>query len=195
MADEVTILPILGSLRVGSFNRQALQAARELAPRGVTMLDTPDLKPIPPFDMDDLDALGVPAHVGALGDAIRAADAVLFVSPEYNYSIPGVLKNAIDWVSRLPEQPFKGKPVGVMGVSPGPVGTARMQYHLRQVFVFLEALPVGRPEVMIGNARERFVDGRLSDEQTREFVAGYLVMLRDWTLRLRSPDLLRPPNS
>jgi chromate reductase len=185
MTDTVTILPILGSLRAGSLNRQVIEAARELAPADVHMLDIPDLKPIPPLDMDELAATGFPPAVQALADAVRSADAVLFVSPEYNYSLPGVLKNAIDWVSRIPEQPFKGKPVGIMGASGGPVGTARMQYHLRQIFVFLEALPVGRPEVMIGSAGQRFVDGKLVDEQTREFVAGYIVMLRDWALRLQ----------
>ena len=117
---------------------------------------------------------------------LKAADGLLFVTPEYNYSIPGVLKNAIDWASRPPEQPFDNKPIAIMGASPGVLGTARAQYHLRQCFVFLNALLVNRPEVMIGNAASRFdAEGRLTDEATRKIVASLLESLRDWTLRLR----------
>jgi chromate reductase len=185
--NEITVLPILGSLRRGSYNRMALHAARELAPEGVTLLAEPSLREIPPLDTDAIEESGFPPAVTRLAEAVRAADAVLFVSPEYNYSVPGVLKNAIDWVSRTPQQPFKGKPVGLMGASPGPVGTARMQYHLRQVFVFLEAHPVTRPEVMIGLAPSRFDEaGALTDETTAGFIRDYLELLRGWTLRLKA---------
>jgi chromate reductase, NAD(P)H dehydrogenase (quinone) len=128
---------------------------------------------------------GFTGPVADLVEAIRAADAVLFVSPDYNYSIPGVLKNAVDWVSRAPEQPFRGKPAGIMGASTGVVGTARMQYHLRQVLVFVEALPVNRPEIIVGRAAERFhADGNLTDDATATFIRDYLAMLGDWTRRL-----------
>jgi chromate reductase, NAD(P)H dehydrogenase (quinone) len=184
MPDTVTILPLLGSLRSGSYNRMALQAARRLAPEDVRILEAPDLRAIEPYD-DDLREHGFPAPVVALRQAIAAADAILFVSPEYNYSIPGLLKNAIDWASRAPNQPFRAKPVGIMGASRGPVGTARMQYHLRQVLVFVEAHPVNRPEVMIGNAAARFdADGNLIDETTATFIRDHLRLLADWTRRI-----------
>jgi chromate reductase len=111
---------------------------------------------------------------------------VLLATPEYNYSIPGVLKNAIDWASRPPEHPFQGKPVSIIGASPGAVGTARAQYHLRQCFVFLDALVLNRPEVMIAAAHTRFdAEGRLTDDPTRDFLRAHLEALRDWVVRLR----------
>ncbi|RAI61075.1 NADPH-dependent FMN reductase [Roseicella frigidaeris] len=181
----VKVLGLCGSLRRGSLNAAALRAARELAPPGLELTIFEGLREIPPYD-DDLRHDGYPPPVQALRDGIRAADAVLIATPEYNYSVPGVLKNAIDWASRPPEQPFEGKPVGIMGASPGAIGTARAQYHLRQSFVFLNALVLNRPEVMIGQATSRFdAEGRLTDEKTREFVQSLLVALRDWTLRLR----------
>jgi chromate reductase len=124
--------------------------------------------------------------VEALRARIKAADALLFATPEYNYSIPGLLKNAIDWASRPPEQPFNGKPVAIMGASPGPVGTARCQYHLRQVCVSLNMFPVNKPEVMIGQYQNKFdVCGKLTDETTRGFVQDLLVALAAWTRTLR----------
>src|SRR4051794_18406576 len=167
----ITGVPLLGSLRSGSYNRPTLAAAPELVPDGLTLLEAPDLKAIPPLDMDDLETLGAPTSVEIVSRGIDEADAVLFVSPEYNYSVPGVLKNAIDWVSRDPARPFAGKPVGIMGATTGAIGTARMQYHLRQILVYVDALPLGRPEVMIGGAAERFSEGRLVDEPTRELMA------------------------
>ena len=121
-------------------------------------------------------AAGLSAAVADLRARIKAADALLIVTPEYNYSVPGVLKNAIDWASRPPEQPFDGKPIAIMGASPGALGTARAQYHLRQMFVFLNGMVLNRPEVMIGNAAQRFdAEGRLTDEKTREFVRALLL--------------------
>ena len=111
---------------------------------------------------------------------------MLFSSPEYNYSVPGILKNAIDWASRQPTPPFDGKPVAIMGASPGLIGTARAQYHLRQICVFLNAHPLNRPEVMISQAMNKFdKDGKLTDEQTRKFMTDLLTALADWTRKLR----------
>jgi chromate reductase len=185
-AQRITVLGISGSLRRGSYNSAALRAARELAPEGVEVEVYEGLRDIPPYDDDVRQEQGFPPPVEDLRARMRAADALLIVTPEYNYSIPGVLKNAIDWASRPPEQPFDGKPIAIMGASPGALGTARAQYHLRQMLVFLNGLPLNRPEVMIAQASTRFdAEGRLADGKTREFVQQLLVALKDWTLRLR----------
>jgi chromate reductase len=181
----VRILGIAGSLRKASFNAATLRAATRLAPDGMTI--TPfDIAPIPLYN-EDVRAQGFPAPVEALRQAIKEADGLLIVSPEYNYSIPGVLKNAIDWASRPPEQPVDGKPIGLMGASGGLFGTARAQYHLRQVFVFLNGLVMNRPEVMIPTAQNKFdAEGKLTDQQTRDFIAAHLVAFKAWVLRQRS---------
>jgi chromate reductase len=122
-----------------------------------------------------------------LRDKIASADAVLIVTPEYNYSIPGVLKNAIDWASRPPSQPFDGKPIAIMGASPGMLGSARAQYHLRQCFVFLNGMVMNRPEVMISAANTKFDEaGNLTDQGTRDFIQKFLTALADWTQRLKT---------
>src|ERR1700688_2330826 len=139
----VRVLGICGSLRKGSYNRMGLNAAAELLPPGMT-LETFDIAPIPLYN-EDVRAAGFPKPVEELRAKILAADALLFATPEYNFSMPGVLKNAIDWASRPPDQPFNAKPVAIMGASPGPVGTGRAQYHLRQSCVFLNMLPVNKP--------------------------------------------------
>lgn len=178
------VVGISGSLRKGSFNSAALRAAQGLAPEGMT-IERAEIGDLPLYD-DDIRAAGFPAPVERLRAQLAAADAILFVTPEYNYSISGVLKNAIDWASRPPNQPFDGKPVAIMGASPGVFGTARAQYHLRQMLVFLNALIVNRPEVMIGQAPSKFDEsGNLTDEQTKEFIRKLLVALRDWTERLK----------
>jgi chromate reductase len=125
-----------------------------------------------------------------LKQRIRAADAVLIVTPEYNYSVPGVLKNAIDWASRpYGDSAWNGKPAAIMGASVGTMGTARAQYHLRQTFVFLNMWPLNQPEVMIGNAAERFdAEGNLTDETTKDFIRQLLQHLMDWTRRLSQPQ-------
>jgi chromate reductase, NAD(P)H dehydrogenase (quinone) len=173
----MNVLGISGSLRQGSFNTMALRAAQKLAPEGMT-IEIADIRPIPLYD-DDVRAQGFPASVLALKEKVRAADAVLIVTPEYNFSIPGVLKNTLDWLSRPPEPPFDGKTVAIMGASPGPVGTARVQYHLRQVMVFLNAFVVNKPEVFISNAAGKFNDkGELTDETTARFIGELLVSLQ-----------------
>jgi len=179
----MTILGIAGSLRRQSYNRAALRAAQQLAPQGVT-LDIFEIDGIPGFNEDD--EKNPPAKVVELKKRIRAADAILFVTPEYNYSVPGVLKNAIDWASRpYGDSAWSGKPAAIMGASVGNLGTARAQYHLRQMFVFLNVLALNRPEVMIGKADERFdADGNLTDNDTREHIQKLLEALVAWAKRL-----------
>jgi chromate reductase, NAD(P)H dehydrogenase (quinone) len=180
----MNVIGISGSLRKGSFNTAALRAAQGLAPEGMT-IERAEIGDLPLYN-DDVRAAGFPPPAERLRAQIAAADAILFVTPEYNYSISGVLKNAIDWASRPPNQPFEAKPVAIMGASPGLFGSARAQYHLRQMLIFLNAMPVNRPEVMIGQAQNKFdADGNLTDEPTREFIRKLLVSLRDWTLRLQ----------
>jgi chromate reductase len=182
--DQITVLGVAGSLRQKSYNRAALRAAIELAPAGMT-IETFDLAPIQPYN-EDVKERGFPPPVQEFREKIRAADALLIVTPEYNYSIPGVLKNAIDWASRPPDQPFEGKPIAIMGASPGRLGSARAQYHLRQCFVFLNGLVMNRPEVMIAGAPQMFDEqGRLTDQPTREFIGKLLVALAEWTRRHR----------
>ncbi|HEX8666242.1 MAG TPA: NADPH-dependent FMN reductase [Beijerinckiaceae bacterium] len=178
------VVGISGSLRKGSYNTAALRAAQGLAPEGMT-IEAVEIGNLPLYN-DDVRAAGYPPSAERFRAQLAAADAVLFVTPEYNYSVSGVLKNAIDWASRPPSQPFDGKPVAIMGASGGLFGTARAQYHLRQMLIFLNAYPVNKPEVMIGQAQNKFdAAGNLTDEPTREFIRKLLESLRDWTERLR----------
>jgi chromate reductase len=180
----VKILGLAGSLRRASYNRAALRAAQSLVPADAT-LETIELDGIPGFNQDD--EKSPPPRVVELKARVRAADAILIVTPEYNYSVPGVLKNAIDWASRpYGDSAWTGKPVAVMGASVGTLGTARAQYHLRQMFVFLNMYPVNQPEVMIANAAQRFDEqGNLTDEKARELIGQLLASLVAWTRRLR----------
>jgi len=184
MEKPVTILGIAGSLRKDSYNRAALRAAQQLVPAGA-QIEIFDLAGIPPYNQDEEEH--PPERVVLFKNRIRAADAILFVTPEYNYSVPGVLKNAIDWASRpYGDSAWNGKPVAVMGASPGMIGTARAQYHLRQSFVFLNMCPVNQPEVMIANAAQKFdAQGNLIDEKTKEFIGRLLQSLIAWTKKLR----------
>jgi len=184
MNKPITILGIAGSLRRQSYNRSALRAAKQLAPEGVT-IDIFELEGIPAFNEDQ--ETNPPAQVVDLKKRIRAEDALLFVTPEYNYSVPGVLKNAIDWASRpYGDSAWSGKPAAIMGASIGNIATARAQYHLRQICVFLNVFPLNQPEVMIGNASQRFdAEGNLTDESTREHIRKLLQSLVQWTERLR----------
>ena len=179
-AKGITVLGICGSLRAGSFNKATLRTAIELKPPGMT-IETADIGSIPPYN-EDVRAQGFPPPVEKLRAQIAAADALLFVTPEYNYSMPGVLKNAIDWASRPPDQPFAGKPVAIMGAGAGMAGTARAQYDLRRSCVFLDMHPLNKPEVLIGQAQTKFDDeGRLTDEAGRGFIRDLLVALEQWT--------------
>jgi len=183
---SLTALGIAGSLRAASYNRALLQAAIELAPADLTIVSFERLGEIPLYNQD-VEPRGDPEPVAALKQAIRAADALLFVTPEYNYGVPGVLKNAIDWASRpVDKTPLKGKPAAIMGASAGTGGTIRAQLQLRQAFVFTQTYALQGPEILVARASEKFnADGRLTDERTREAVHRHLVALAEWTRRLR----------
>ena len=181
---RMKILGIAGSLRKKSFNRMLLRTAQELAPDGVDV-EIFDLEGIPPFNQD----LENQPHekVKELKAKARAADGLLFVTPEYNYSIPGVLKNAIDAASRpYGDNPFDGKPAAIMGASIGMIATARAQYHLRQTMVFLNMFPLNRPEFMLPFAEKKFDEtGKLTDEATKEKIRELLQTLANWITKLR----------
>src|SRR5215475_12302580 len=153
-ASPLRALGISGSLRRASFNTAALRAAKELAPEGL-VIEPFDIAPIPLYN-EDVREQGFPPPVEDLRARIKAADGLLIVTPEYNYSVPGVLKNAIDWASRPPNQPFDGKPIAIIGASMSLHGGVRAQYHLRQIVVFLNMHPVNRPEVFIAQAQNKF---------------------------------------
>ena len=185
----ITILGIAGSLRAGSYNRALLRAASEVAPAGVELKIFDGLAAIPGYNAD-VEAKGDPEPVVAFKAAIRDADALLIATPEYNYGVPGVLKNAIDWASRPPgKSVLNRKPAALMGATPGSTGTARAQLALRQSFVFTETYVLLRPEVLIARAHEKFdADGRLTDERTRQSVGQLVAALVDWTRRLGGPQ-------
>jgi chromate reductase, NAD(P)H dehydrogenase (quinone) len=166
---------LLGSLRRGSHNAAIARALPALAPEGVSTAPLGSAGDLPLYNAD-IQAEGFPAAVQQMGEAIARADGVIIVTPEYNYSVPGVLKNAIDWVSRLPAQPFASKPVAIQSGSPGMLGGARAQYHLRQSLVFLDARVLNKPEVMIAQIASKVdpATGELTDEATRKVIAGQL---------------------
>lgn len=172
----IKILAISGSLRQQSFNTALLRALQDTAPaQWEVALRIP--RGFPVYD-EDLQKQGWPEPVTRLEQDIRDANCVVIATPEYNYSIPGGLKNAIDWVSRLPDQPFKGKLVGIMGASSGRLGTIRAQLHLRQCFQFLDARVIGRPEVLIANAAQMFRGGVLTDPASREALYSFIAALQ-----------------
>jgi len=180
---QIRVLGLCGSLRARSFNRHALAAAGSLMPQGMTM-EVGAFADFPVYNADEQER-GWPEAVQRLGDQVAAADAVLIASPEYNFSVPGGLKNALDWLSRLPQGPFKGKPVAILGAASGPVGTARMQYDLRKILQFMEAHVLLKPEVFIAHAQEKFDgDGQLVDPMGRKFIGEQMLALRAWALRL-----------
>lgn len=182
-AKGIHVLAICGSLRAASYNRAALRTAIELKPPGMT-IETADIGSFPLYN-EDVRAQGFPAPVETFRRQIAVADALLFVSPEYNYSISGVLKNAIDWASRPPDQPFAGKPVAMMGAGAGMAGTARAQYDLRKCCVFLDMHPINKPEVLIGQAQTKFdAEGRFTDEVGRGLIRDLLVALEQWTRQI-----------
>lgn len=179
----MNILGLSGSLRAGSYNTLALKAAQKLAPAGISV-EIASIAEIPMYN-DDVRAQGEPAAVAALKAKVRHADAVLIVTPEYNFSIPGVLKNTLDWMSRPPEPPFTGKVVGMMGASPGPVGTARVQYDLRKVMVFMDAFTVNKPEVFINHCAGKFnAEGQFTDEAGNKFIVDLLLAMQALKQRL-----------
>jgi chromate reductase, NAD(P)H dehydrogenase (quinone) len=173
MADRVlNVISICGSLRKGSYNRIVMNALPALAPEGMKITEAPSFAEFPLYNADIQNSSGFPAPVQKLADAIRAADGVIINTPEYNFGVPGGLKNAIDWVSRLPNQPFVGKPIALQSASPGPLGGGRVQYDLRRTMVFLDAMTLNKPEIFIGNCAQRIDDktGKITDEQTVGFI-------------------------
>jgi chromate reductase, NAD(P)H dehydrogenase (quinone) len=183
-AVRMNVLGIAGSLRAGSHNKALLRAASELLPEGMA-LEIFDLAPIPLYN-EDVELAGFPPSVRTFRERVAAADALLIATPEYNYSIPGVLKNALDWASRPPDRPILRKPVAIMGASNGGFGTVRSQLHLRQVFVTLDMRPVQKPEVMVSFAQDKIdAAGRLTDEKTREAIRKLLEALAAWVGQLK----------
>jgi len=166
---NLTVVSICGSLRKGSYNAMVQRLLPSLAPEGMTIKPAPSFAEFPLYNFDIQNSAGFPAPVTTLADAVRAVDGVIFCTPEYNFSIPGGLKNAIDWVSRLQNQPFAGKAVALQSASPGPVGGARVQYDLRKSMMFLDAFTLNKPEIFIGNCGSKFDEktGELKDEATR----------------------------
>jgi chromate reductase, NAD(P)H dehydrogenase (quinone) len=182
-AGGINVLGICGSLRKGSYNMAALRTAIELKPPGMT-LEVADISQIPLYN-EDVRAQGFPPPVQKLRDQIAAADALLFACPEYNYSMSGVLKNAIDWASRPPDQPFAGKACAILGAAAGMAGSARAQGDLRRSMVFLDMHPLNKPEVLIGQAQTKFDEnGNLTDEAAKGFIRDMMAALDRWARQI-----------
>jgi chromate reductase, NAD(P)H dehydrogenase (quinone) len=184
----VKVLTICGSLRKGSLNRALMNALPSLASAGMSFTEAPTYRGFPHYDADLQASTGLPDDVIALAGAIRAADGVIIVSPEYNWTIPGALKNALDWVSRVPEQPFKEKPVLIQSVTGGQLGGGRMQYHLRMALMFLNAFVFGTPEVFVGMGHTKCDEKTLAlkDEPTRKIVALQLAAFETFVTRMKA---------
>ena len=179
-AGGIKVLGICGSLRKASYNMAALRTAIELKPPGMTV-EVADISQIPLYN-EDVRQQGFPPPVQKLRDQIAAADALLFACPEYNYSMSGVLKNAIDWASRPPDQPFAGKPCAILGAAAGMAGSARAQGDLRRSMVFLDMHPLSKPEVLIGQAHTKFDEnGKFLDEAGKGFIRDMMAALAAWT--------------
>jgi chromate reductase len=159
---QLDVLVICGSLRKGSYNAALARTLPGLTPAGIKLRSAPSFEKLPIYNFDLQQSGGFPAEANAWADAVRSADGVIVVSPEYNWSIPGGLKNAIDWVSRMKEQPFKDKPVALQSAAGGILGGSRMQYHLRQSLLSIDAVLFGKPEVIVTFAAQKF------DEKTLE---------------------------
>jgi chromate reductase len=186
MADQLKLLVICGSLRKGSYNAALTRALPDLAPSGMTFTAAPAYDAMPMYNADLQEASGFPPAAEDLATAIRGADGVIIVSPEYNWTIPGALKNAIDWVSRMKDQPFNEKPVAIQSCSQGPMGGARMQYHMRMTMTYLNAFTFGTPEVIVSTAQNKFdKDLKLTDETTRKFVKQQLEGFAKFIARVR----------
>ncbi len=168
----LNVIAICGSLRKGSYNRMVMNLLPGYAPAVMKITEAPPWADFPVYNADIQNTTGFPEPVQKLAEAVRAADGVIFISPEYNYSIPGGLKNAIDWVSRMPNQPFAGKPVTMQSAGAGVLGGGRMQYDLRRCMIFLDAMTMNKPEIFIGNVSARIDDktGQIKDEQTIGFI-------------------------
>jgi chromate reductase, NAD(P)H dehydrogenase (quinone) len=179
------VVTISGSLRKRSFNTALMRSLPALAPADLDLSEAPPYDRFPLYNAD-IQSVGFPADVITFADAIRNADGVIIVSPEYNWTIPGGLKNALDWVSRLENQPFRDKPVAIQSATGGPIGGARMQYHLRMALTFLNATIFGTPEVFVGLAQTKFEGGVLKDEPTKKAVAEQLAAFAKFIARAKA---------
>jgi chromate reductase, NAD(P)H dehydrogenase (quinone) len=168
----LNVICICGSLRKASYNRMVMNALPELAPSNLNLKEAPAFADFPIYNADIQETTGIPPAVHVLADAVRAADGVIFNSPEYNFSMPGGLKNAIDWVSRVPNQPFAGKPIALQSATNGALGGGRMQYELRRAMIFLDAMTLNKPEIFIGNCSQKIdaKTGQITDQQTVGFI-------------------------
>jgi chromate reductase len=170
--NQLDVVVICGSLREGSYNAMVAQSLPELAPDDMAIRFAPSFEEFPLYNADIQNSSGFPSEVTDFADAIRDADGIVVVTPEYNFSIPGGLKNALDWVSRLDVQPFANKPVAIQSASPSPLGGGRVQYHLRQLMVFLDALVLNKPEIFVSDVAAKVDEttGELTDETTKKFL-------------------------
>ncbi len=187
MSDSLNVVTLLGSLRKGSFNAMVARSLPGIAPAQMSIHALPSIGTIPLYDADVQQEEGFPQTVEAIAEHIRTADGLIIVTPEYNYSVPGGLKNAIDWLSRLPEQPLAGKPVLIQTSSMGVIGGARCQYHLRQILVFLDALVMNKPEFM-GGVIQNKVDaqtGEVVDKSTLDHLKGQLTAFAEFIERVK----------
>jgi chromate reductase len=186
-SEKLNVLVICGSLRKRSYNAALARALPDLAPPDMKFVTAPPFETLPLYNADIQEASGFPGPAEDLATAIRAADGILFVSPEYNWSMPGGLKNAIDWVSRMKEQPFEGKPVAIQSCSQGPLGGARMQYHLRMSMIFLKAFIFGTPEVFVGNSASKFDKETLAltDQGTKDAVKAQLAAFAKFIAKMK----------
>jgi len=186
MAD-LNVLVICGSLRKGSYNAALTRALPELVPPQMKLISAPAYDGLPMYNADIQETSGFPPAAEDLAAAIRAADGVIIVSPEYNWTIPGALKNAIDWVSRMKDQPFKEKPVAIQSCSQGPLGGSRMQYHMRMALTYLSAFTFGTPEVIVSMAQNKFdKEMKLTDEATRNVIKQQLAGFAKFIERVRA---------
>jgi len=174
---------LIGSLRKGSYNAALARALPGIAPAGVEIAFLPSIATLPLYD-GDIEAAGFPDSVLAMGAAVKAADALVIVTPEYNYSVPGGLKNAIDWLSRLPDKPLKGKPVLIQSASMSTLGGARAQYHLRQVLVATDSLVMNGPEVMVAQAQNKVADDTFTDQGTLAFAGKQLAAFEGFVKKM-----------
>ncbi len=185
LIQPLTVLGISGSLRKASYNTALLNAALDLMPPGMSM-EIFDLSPLPLFNPDFEKPF--PEEVTGFREKLARADALLIATPEYNSSITGALKNALDWASRPPQAPLQGKPVAIMGATTGNFGTARAQLQLRQILTHVGALTLGKPEVMVARAGQVFdAEGKLADETARGFLKDLLIALAKWSRQVTTP--------
>ena len=186
MTDPVNVIVICGSLRKGSYNAALARTASKLAPPGMSITPAPPIGDLPLYNFDIQSSTGFPAAANDLAAAMRAADGILICSPEYNWSIPAPLKNAIDWVSRMKDVPFKDKPVAIQSCAGGVLGGARMQYHLRQSLLSIDAFLFGKPEILVTFAAKKFDEKtlELTDQPTIDIVKQQLAGFEKFIRRL-----------